>query len=74
MKLKCPCGYVFRTYSYRRGTDENIKCGSVDCRKKSITRLETTVMMETTVCTTVGIDHCQDRKRCQDRDPLSGWR
>ena len=42
---------------------------NVDCVDyKSITKLETTVMMET-VRTTVGIDHCQDGKRCQDRDP-----
>ena len=26
-------------------------------------------MVETTVSTTVGIDHYQDGNRCQDRDP-----
>ena len=40
-------------------------------RKKSITRLETTVRMGTTVSTDIGIYHMkcsQDRDPCQDED------
>ena len=46
---------------------KNINEDSVDYNQKSITRLETTVMMETTVCITIGIDHYQDGNRCQVR-------
>ena len=49
-----------------------MKTINVDCvvynQNKNITRLETTVMMETTVSTTAGIDYCQDGNCCQDRD------
>ena len=45
------------------------KMWTVLTTESSITTLETTVRMETTVSTTVGIDYCQNGNRFQDRDP-----
>ena len=39
-------------------------------RKKSFTRLETTLMMKTIVNNTIGIDHCQDGNLVRMETPV----
>ena len=49
---------IMHMHKYKIGTDENINA-VLTIIKMSINQLETTVMMETTVSTTVGKDHYQ---------------